>query len=493
MIDMPTVNSIRIRKARGDSVAEIARDLGVSEPTVRKYVNKKDFSPKIPVVKSKPSILDPYKDAINAMLDEDAHTWHKQHHTAAKIFQRLQEEHGYEGGYTTVQQYVKQCKAERKVAKDQYLDLDWPPGEAQVDFGQADMYIRGILTREHFLTISFPYSNVGLAQVFHGENAECVCQGLQDIFNYIKGVPTRLVFDNATGIGRKMCGAIRTSELFGNFACHYGFEYAFCNPDSGNEKGSVENKVGAVRRDLFVPVPRFENIARYNNRLFERCMERSNKNHYSKNEPEIQLFIEDRVAMMPLPENPFNVVTYQHMKTDKYGKVCLEGNHRYSSDPSLGSSTVIVGKAAFEIYIYTTEGELIATHERAYGQAPSDSSDPAAQLALLCFKQNGWHNSRVRSSMPDSLRDAMDNMEKAERGVALRTLRNVATESGYANAIDAAATAIETLGHMDESSVEILAKAALDSRIPIAYDQEVGLSDYDIAFEMNGGVCNGKA
>ena len=38
MIDMPTINMIRQRGARGDTVAEIARDVGVSEPTVRKYL-----------------------------------------------------------------------------------------------------------------------------------------------------------------------------------------------------------------------------------------------------------------------------------------------------------------------------------------------------------------------------------------------------------------------------------------------------------------------
>lgn len=322
-------------------------------------------------------------------MDEDCRTWHKQHHSAKRIYERLVDEYGYEGGYTTVQLYVKRRKEERKVDRDQFLDLVWQPGEAQVDFGQADMYERGVLVREHYLVVCWPNSNVGLAQVFHGETAECVCRGLKNIFEYVKGVPRRLVFDNATGVGRKLCGTVRTSDLFGRFAAHYGFEYSFCNPDSGNEKGAVENKVGATRRDLFVPVPRFENLFDYNNGLLDRCMKRSEKNHYLKGEPEVQLFMEDRIAMHPLPSSSFDVVTYTRMKTDKYGKVCLEGRHRYSTDPSLGCTDVVVGKAAFEIRIYASDGELIATHNRAYGEVPTDSSDPSAQLSLLCVKQNG--------------------------------------------------------------------------------------------------------
>lgn len=72
-----------------------------------------------------------------------------------------------------------------------------------------------------------------LAQVFPSENAERVCQALKQIFEHVGGVPTRIVFDNAAGVGRRVCGGVRTAELFGRFAAHYGFAYSFCNPNSG--------------------------------------------------------------------------------------------------------------------------------------------------------------------------------------------------------------------------------------------------------------------
>ena len=55
-----------------------------------------------------------------------------------------------------------------------FLLLDWLPGECQVDFGQADFRVRGVVTRGHFLVVSFPHSNVGFAQVFWGETAEWI-------------------------------------------------------------------------------------------------------------------------------------------------------------------------------------------------------------------------------------------------------------------------------------------------------------------------------
>lgn len=50
---------------------------------------------------------------------------------------------------------------------------------------------------------SFPYSNMGFAQLFLSENAECVCQALKQVFEFTGGMPARIVFDNATGVGRR--------------------------------------------------------------------------------------------------------------------------------------------------------------------------------------------------------------------------------------------------------------------------------------------------
>ncbi len=44
----------------------------------------------------------------------------------------------------------------------------------------------------HFV-LDFPYSNVGPSQLMPGENAECACQALRDIFEWLGGVPPRIV------------------------------------------------------------------------------------------------------------------------------------------------------------------------------------------------------------------------------------------------------------------------------------------------------------
>lgn len=72
--------------------------------------------------------------------------------------------------------------------------MDWAPGEAQADFGEADFYVRGMRTTLSYFVLTLPHSNVGFTQLFPGENAECVCQALRNIFEYVGGVPVKIVF-----------------------------------------------------------------------------------------------------------------------------------------------------------------------------------------------------------------------------------------------------------------------------------------------------------
>lgn len=237
---MPTINSIRQLRRDGLSITDIASATGVSRDTVYKYLKKDDFSPQLPAKQKHASKLDPYRPLIESWLDEDRSNWKKQRHTSRRIYQRLTEECGVVVSESAVNRYVKKLKEARKSKEDAYLDLDWAPGEAQADFGEADFYLLGTRTRMRYFVVAFPYSNVGFAQVLPSENSECVCEGLKKIFEYIGGVPARIVFDNATGVGRRVCKEVRTTDLFGAFAAHYDFAYSFCNPASGNEKGYVQ-------------------------------------------------------------------------------------------------------------------------------------------------------------------------------------------------------------------------------------------------------------
>ena len=68
------------------------------------------------------------------------------------------------------------------------------------------------------------------------------------------------------------------------------------------------------------------------------------------------------------------------------------------------------------------------------------------QLALLCNKPASWPNSRVRDALPDPLREWLDRQDRQTRNEALQTLKRVDRESGWANAVEAMLSILESTG-----------------------------------------------
>ena len=486
MIDMTQIRSIKTMHNNGTGVAAIARTLKVSEPTVRKYVRMKDFSQSPPVREARPSKLDPYKDTIDRWLEEDKAVWHKQRHTAKRIYTRLVKEEGYDGSYPVVQRYVKEQK--EKTGGAAYLDLVWEPATVQVDFGQADIILCSVPMRIHYLVVSFPHSNVGLMQVFFGENAECVCEGLARIFEFVGGVPKRCVFDNATGVGKRVMNAVRLTTIFERFELHYGFESRFCNPDSGHEKGNVENMVGTLRRNMFVPVPEVQDLDEYNLRLLLMCLDKADETHYRKGERCKDLFLDDAIRLGPLPEKEFPCVRYEKYKADKQGNICVGGKHRYSTDALFGGCEMIVGFGAFTVEIYDSRGNEVAAHRRLYTDGPDESVDPGASLRLLVSRPGAWQNSRVRLSMPDELRSHIDKADNDMLKSYLRTISYAAEGTSYDIAVDAACMTLRSTGQLRKADVAMYATRLYLGEAP-AYEDPVDLSEYDIVFKGKGVLC----
>ena len=84
--------------------------------------------------------IETFLPIIAEILKADQKAPRKQRHSAQRIFQRLKDEHGFTGGYTIVKDAVRAWKRSRK---EVFLPLTHRPGEAQVDYGFARVWIRG--------------------------------------------------------------------------------------------------------------------------------------------------------------------------------------------------------------------------------------------------------------------------------------------------------------------------------------------------------------
>ena len=140
----------------------------------------------------------------------------------------------------TVRAYVSERKKELKIGQEeQYLELEHPKGEAQIDFGMTHVIWDGEFKEIRSLTTAYPFSNTGFTVPLPGENALCFLYGLRLIFEMSGGVPRKMRFDNLSAavvsIGKN--GQRVLCEHFVRFMLHYRFEAEFCNPGKGNEKG----------------------------------------------------------------------------------------------------------------------------------------------------------------------------------------------------------------------------------------------------------------
>jgi len=134
----------RVRRAvrvEGKSQRAVAREFGLSRDTVRKmlqYAVPPGYQRQQPIKRPK---LGAWLGVIDAILDDDKQRPAKQRHTAKRIFERLRDEHGYQGGQTVVKDAVRAWKQSRQ---EVFLPLSHPPGEAQVDFGEATIWLAGL-------------------------------------------------------------------------------------------------------------------------------------------------------------------------------------------------------------------------------------------------------------------------------------------------------------------------------------------------------------
>jgi transposase len=88
--------------------------------------------------------LDPFLPVLHQILEDDRKAPRKQRHTAKRLFERIRDEHGYKGGLTIVKDAVR---AWRRSHTEVFVPLTHPPGEAQVDFGEAQVVLDGRPTK----------------------------------------------------------------------------------------------------------------------------------------------------------------------------------------------------------------------------------------------------------------------------------------------------------------------------------------------------------
>jgi transposase len=484
-------------ECEGKSLREIAREVGKNFRTVQKYAYMNDFRPQVlPNVEpgSYPT-LGPYIKTINAWLEQDAREPRKQRHTAKRIYDRLREEEGFNGSYSSVKRYVVRKRWLLHQEREGYLPIAQPMAHAQVDFGEFKYYDSfGAPLDGYALTVTFPYSNAGWMQAFPAQNQECLLEGLRRIFQHIGGIPIRLRCDNmSTAVVQILEGSERMlTEGFHRFKLQHRFEADFCNPASGNEKGNVENKVGYDRRNFLVPIPTIEDFTAFNKQLLSRCDVDHDREHYRHKRLISELWAQEKEKLLTLPEYEYEAFRYEQLNVSKTGFVSIDTN-RYGLSPTFAGK-LVQAKIFFDRVELYYDRQHLKTYERSYGRQ-QEVSDWKQYLPTLIRKPGATEHTRFFGQMPKLWQEYLRSIRGAERKSALLLLSEIVRDGNEALCDDALELANEH-GKVDSDSIRqcyLLITKPENHPQPLQFQTEPPALNYRPDLTVYDGLTGGVA
>ena len=293
----------------------------------------------------------------------------KQRHTAVRVFNRLKQEHDFEGAETTVRRYVREAKLRLGVGAPQvFIPSDPQAGvEAEVDWGRCIAIFGGIETWLKLFCMRSKFSGKHFVRCYPCERQQALFDGHIRGFSFFGGVFPVLIYDNLTTAVQKILrGKNRVlQESYDKFRGYYNFVPRFCNRGQGHEKGGVEGLVGYARRNYMVPVPVADSLEDLNESFCRRVLPMATIGSPAENTRSMSCMKKKRGIFYPFRTLPFSNLETASGKVDKYATVVVDKN-RYSVPTSYAYFKVNVVLHVDRVEIFYGS-KKIASHERLYG------------------------------------------------------------------------------------------------------------------------------
>jgi transposase len=248
MLTQEQVVEIRVLARQGKTIREIARTLGLSRNTVRRYL-RSQATPRYATRPPRPQKLDPFKTYLAERVRQAHPAW-----LPATVLLREIEARGYAGGLTRVRTYLRTLKPVRAEAGPPVRFETAPGRQMQVDF--ITFRQKPPLLSAFVATLG--YSRMSFVQFGPRQDFETVRAGLIQAFLYFGGVPREVLFDNmktvvlereAYGPGRHRFhpGLLDLAEAL-------GFVPRLCRPYRAQTKGKVERFNRYLRESFYNPL-----------------------------------------------------------------------------------------------------------------------------------------------------------------------------------------------------------------------------------------------
>ena len=376
--------SILVLAGRGWSKRQIARELGVDRATVTRQLHAANAAtnpahgsggqPAAPPAEAAPeanaasnpahgerpgppSLCTPHAAVIQAAVEAGL--------SAQRIYQDLQVEHGFSGGYTSVKVYVRRLAATVELP---FRRIEVGPGaEMQFDFGQgAWIRAEGKRRRPHLFRAVLSHSRKGYSEAVWRQDTETVLRCLENAFRAFGGVPALVVPDN-------LKAAVLQADWFDpelnpkleEFCKHYGTAVLPARPGIARHKGKVEAGVKYGQNNA-LRGREFDSLGVQNRFLEQWEATVADKRLHGTIRQQVGSYFlrAEKPALKPLPAGLFPSFEEAKRRVHRDGHVAFRQAY-YSVPPEYVGRDVWVRAESRLVKVLNLRREQIAVHARA--------------------------------------------------------------------------------------------------------------------------------
>jgi len=352
---------------KGLSQREIAKELGISRNTVRKYLNLDETS--ITILQddtSREKTLDDYREYIIHLLKTYPNL------SAVKILRKLKAKVSELSiSDRSVRRYVEKLKAITAVKQARYYEpiIDMIPGhQCQVDPGELhDVMVNGKKTSVYFVVFVLSYSRMMYVAVSPTPiNTPLMIKMHDAAFRYFGGCPEECVYDQTKLVViKEEYRELVLNNEFARFATYAGFNIRACEGYDPESKGKVEAGVKYVENNGFYG-EEFANWGELQRYTLEWLDTIANLRLHgtTKQMPQVLFDSLEKAYLKPYKLSNYTYDYSQHItrKVDKTGLLSWSGN-KYSVPMAYQQTNLYVKEAEGVLIIFEPTGQQeIARH-----------------------------------------------------------------------------------------------------------------------------------
>jgi transposase len=272
------------------------------------------------------SACEPHRDAIELGLSRGRN--------AMAIWQDLVDTSGFAAGYQSVRRFVWKLQGSRP--QEACAVIETAAGEeAQVDYGEGPM-VRdaqsGKYRRTRLFVLTLGYSRKSVRLLVFRSSSQIWAELHEKAFRRLGGVTKIVVLDNLReGVLTPDIYDPTLNPLYSDVLRHYSATPLPCRVGHPDRKGKVESGVGHAQKTPLKGL-RFETIEDaqlYLDRWEERWAD--TRIHGTTKRQVSVMFAEERLALQPLPVEPFRY--YQYGERSVHLDGCVEVEAAYYSAP----------------------------------------------------------------------------------------------------------------------------------------------------------------